>query len=284
MSLLFYFVPFLIRFNYNTVMKLHILQLSFAHVTSKEFKSIRNGEVLKESTVKKLVKAKTISLSYIKETLSKHGVTFITQQSEFYPQLLKQIYDPPYVLYVKGDLKVLQTNFLGVVGSRKASAYTTHVLKKLLPSLKSLSIVSGLAYGADDIAHYISLENGLNTVGVLAFGHDIHYPTSTFKTRQRMEEVCCTISEYPPGTQINKYQFVERNRIIAGMSHGVLVTEAEEKSGSLITLEMAMDENRYVFCVPGNITSPLSIGVNERLKEGAILVTNSDDILIELNI
>ena len=263
-------------------MKLHILQLSFAKVTRKEFQKIRNGEVLKESTIKKLQHAREISLEDIHRKLCENGVTFITESSKYYPASLKEIYDPPYVLYVKGSLSTLNSRKIGIVGSRKAGMYTRQALQRIIPALNEFTVVSGLAYGADDIAHHIALEENIQTIGVLAFGHDIHYPKSTIRTRHRIEKYSCTISEYPPGTPINKHQFVARNRIIAGLSEGVLVTEAEEKSGSLITLEMAMEENRHVFCIPGNITSPLSAGVNARLKEGAIFVTKADDILDEL--
>lgn len=169
-------------------------------------------------------------------------------------------------------------NMLGVVGSRKATSYTVKSLEVLLPSLENIAIISGLAYGADEAAHKTALAYDIKTIGVLAFGHNTHYPKTTADIRIDMERNHLTISEYPPDTEIQKWQFVARNRIIAGCARGVLVTEAEEKSGSLITLEMALDDNRNVYCLPGNITSPLSRGTNLRIKEGASVVTEALDI------
>src|SRR5699024_6661005 len=123
------------------------------------------------------------------------------------------------------------------------------------------------------------MEFDLAIICVFSFGHDTNYPKSTFKVRNDLEKSQLTISEYPPHTQLSKWRFIARNRIIAGASRGVLVTEAEAKSGSLVTLDMALDENRNGYCLPGNITSSLSIGTNSRLKEGATLVTSASEIM-----
>lgn len=171
---------------------------------------------------------------------------------------------------------------LSIVGSRKCTSYTRSALSSLLKELEDVLIVSGLAFGADEHAHKLALDYGLPTVGVLAFGHSIHYPKTTQNLRDTLDRDYLTLSEYPPETRIEKWRFVARNRIIAGLSKAVLVTEAEEKSGSLVTLEMAMDENRTAMCLPGNVTSQYSKGTNKRLVEGAKMVLCAEDIIEEI--
>ncbi|CAD2079148.1 DNA-processing protein DprA [Jeotgalicoccus meleagridis] len=256
-----------------------LLLLSFAGVTAKEYLILKNGEAITPNLEKKLALYKNLSRQEILALLERKNVGFITYQHEFYPSLLKEIYDFPYLLYYRGKLELLKTDMLGVVGSRKASLYSEKALQTIFPDLNKITIISGLAYGADEFAHKTAMEVGLATIGVLAFGHDTHYPKSTFKVRNDLEKSQLTISEYPPHTQLSKWRFIARNRIIAGASRGVLVTEAEAKSGSLVTLDMALDENRNGYCLPGNITSSLSTGTNSRLKEGATLVTSASEIM-----
>lgn len=258
-----------------------LLLLSYAGVTAKEFLALRNHEYIKPDLSKKLAYAKSLNREEILGKLQSSNVDFITYKHSKYPQLLKEIYDFPYIIYYRGNINLLQTDMLGVVGSRKATLYTKNALLDILPKLKGITIISGLAYGADEMAHSITIKSDLKTIGVLAFGHDIHYPKTTEKVRALMEKEHLTISEYPPGTKIEKWRFIARNRIISGCAKGVLVTEAEEKSGSLITLEMALDENRNGYCLPGNITSDFSRGTNLRIKDGAMLVLSADDILLD---
>ncbi len=261
---------------------MNFLALSYAGVTVQEYRQIKEiqSEVrMPQKIQNKLQTAHRLNTEQIKLQLLDRNITYITINDEDYPVLLKEIHDPPYILYMKGELSLLNRPMLGIVGSRKATRYTSESLETIIPDLKNLSVVSGLAYGADEIAHKLCLLHEVPVIGVLAFGHDFHYPKSTYNLRTRMEKSNLTISEYPPHASIQKWRFIARNRIIAGLSYGVLVTEAEEKSGSLVTLEMAMNENRNTYCLPGNITSMLSKGTNARIQEGAEIVLSSDDIL-----
>lgn len=261
---------------------MNFLALSYAGVTVQEYQQIKEAKSdfrLPEKIQRKLSAANRLNLEHINEQLADKNITFIDIDDDNYPKLLKEIHDPPYILFLKGRPELLNKPVLGIVGSRKATRYTSESLREIIPELKNISVVSGLAYGADEIAHKICLAFDIPTMGVLAFGHDLHYPKSTYSIRMQMEREHLTISEYPPHTSIEKWRFIARNRIIAGLSNGVLVTEAEEKSGSLITLEMAVNENRNTYCLPGNITSMLSKGTNARIQEGAEIVLGSRDIL-----
>lgn len=255
-----------------------LLLMSYAGVTSKEYLALKNNGWISPELKRKLDYAYSLDREKIVADLDKVSVDYITHEHSLYPPLLKEIYDFPYILYYRGNPDLLLENMLGVVGSRKATSYTAKSLEAILPSLKNIVIISGLAYGADEAAHKTAIANDIKTIGVLAFGHNTHYPKTTAAIRIEMEKNHLTISEYPPDTKIRKWQFVARNRIIAGSARGVLVTEAEEKSGSLITLEMALDDNRNAYCLPGNITSALSKGTNLRIKEGAAVVTQALDI------
>lgn len=258
------------------------LVLSYAGITVQEYhriESTKHEHLLPEKIRRKLSLAKRMDVDEITGHLKLRGINHVTLDDERYPLLLAEIHDPPYIIFMKGDSSLIHRRALGIVGSRKSSRYTYESLKEIIPLLKNLSVVSGLAYGADEAAHRLCLTNDIPTIGVLAFGHDHHYPKSTYDLRTEMERHHLTISEYPPATSVDKWRFVARNRIIAGLSEGVLVTEAEEKSGSLITLEMAVNENRNTYCLPGNITSKLSKGTNLRIQEGAEIVLTAEDIL-----
>lgn len=224
-----------------------------------------------------------IDAQKIEETLQKEGIHCITQSDDEYPKLLKEIYDPPLCLFVRGNLTGNE-NFLAVVGPRKFSAYGKQVTETLIPSLSQagLTIVSGLALGVDGIAHSVTLQANGKTIAVLGGGIDNKsiQPTAHRKLAEGIiEKGGAVISEYPPYTFPTNYTFPKRNRIIAGMSLGTLVIEAGESSGSLITAQCALDSNREVFAVPQNIFSPTSIGTNSLIKMGAKVVMNYTDIL-----
>jgi DNA processing protein len=200
-----------------------------------------------------------------------------------YPQLLKEIPDPPAVLYVKGNLSFMDRS-ISVVGSRRFSLYgksTTYRFVKEL-SGENINIVSGLALGIDTIAHKSALDNGGFTTAVLGCGVDIVYPYENRGLYERILERGCLISEYPPETKPSKYTFPKRNRIIAGLSYGTVVTEAPEKSGALITAKLANDYGRVVFAVPTNINNPYGKGCNILIKEGAVPLLSADDIKQEI--
>lgn len=226
-------------------------------------------------------------IDQILREMQKKKVDIIPYFDKNYPEGLKEIYNPPVMLYTIGDKSLLGTVSLGVVGSRSVTRYGREVTRTFSESIAKagVTIVSGLARGADSIAHRAALDVGGKTVAVLGSGIDICYPPENFALYEEIAEKGLIVSEYPIGTRPNNYQFPERNRIICGLSNGVLVTEAGEKSGSLITAEYAIEQGRALYVVPGNITSKMSAGSNRYLKtlQGAI-VTEPEDILKEFGI
>ncbi|PIS07819.1 DNA-protecting protein DprA [Candidatus Berkelbacteria bacterium CG10_big_fil_rev_8_21_14_0_10_43_13] len=219
--------------------------------------------------------------------LSKLDVGYITMYDKEYPPLLREIPDYPVILFVRGDPKVLNMPSIAVVGSRKYSTYGAKVATTLTGGCTSngLVIVSGLALGIDAIAHRSALDNWGITVGVVGCGLDRIYPVSNYQLGEEIISSGGTIiSEFPLGVPPMKQNFPMRNRIIAGLALGTLVIEAAESSGSLITAGLALEYNREVFAVPGNIDSQTSAGTNKLIKDGAIPVTEAGDILKVLNI
>jgi DNA processing protein len=205
---------------------------------------------------------------------------------ERYPELLRESYQPPWVLYAKGDLTLLATHKkLAVVGSRQATTYGKMSIKTLFPKLieQQFVIVSGLAKGIDAIGHETAIALGGRTIGVIAGGFSHIYPLENKGLANKMMETQLVLSEYPPHSKPQRWQFPLRNRIISGLTLGTLIIEAKRKSGSLITGSLALNEGREVFAVPGNIASPYSFGTNDLIKQGAKLVQSTDDILEELN-
>jgi DNA processing protein len=221
------------------------------------------------------------------ERLANYDVGYITVFDKGYPKLLKELYDCPVILYVKGENGVLNSLSLGVVGSRKYTSYGKNFSYRFSRDCaqSGLTIVSGLALGIDAFAHQAALDVGGKTVGVLGCGLDNIYPTSNFQLGKSIVENCgAVISEFPLRTPPMKQNFPARNRIIAGLSVGVLVIEAAEKSGALITALQAIENGREVFALPGNIDGENSVGTNRLIQEGAKLVISVEDILKELNI
>ena len=213
------------------------------------------------------------------------GVTIVTRQDAAYPERLAAISDPPAVLYVKGKLPPLDgCPAIAVVGTRNASAYGLSAAKRLAFDLASAGVivVSGMALGCDAAAHSGAIEAGKPTVAVLGCGPDVCYPSENHALFNDIPRTGAIVSEYPPGTKPNAMHFPVRNRIISGLSNGVLVAEADADSGALITAGHALEQGREVYAVPGNIDSPLSAGTNALIKQGARLVTCSADILADL--
>jgi len=221
------------------------------------------------------------------EKIERLNISAITVQDTAYPRRLKEIHSPPSVLYIKGTLPEHLDLALAVVGTRKTSAYGRTVTPTLIGALArtGVLIVSGLALGIDALAHQATLDAGGQTVGVLGCGLDAAYPVTN---RRLAEEIIshggALVSEYPPGTQPLPQHFPARNRIISGMSRGVLVIEGGEDSGSLITAKYAIDQNREVLAVPGNIMSDTSVGPNNLIKMGAKAVTSAADVLAALDL
>lgn len=220
----------------------------------------------------------------ILEDCRKENLRILTFQDAAYPARLKNIYDPPLVLYYKGQMPELDANpVIGVVGTRNASVYGIQTAKRMGWQIGKCGgiVVSGMAKGIDSAATTGALSAGTPAVGVLGCGADIVYPASSRFLFRDMEKLGCLISEFPPGTPPVKWNFPKRNRIISGLSCGVLVVEAPEKSGALITAAQALDQGRDVFTVPGNIDIPTFTGSNRLLREGAMAVASGWDILSE---
>lgn len=215
------------------------------------------------------------------------GVNFLTLEDENYPKMLKNIENPPAVLYYKG--KLFECNLektLAVVGSRKASTYARDNLKKIISGLGNtdVCVVSGLASGIDTVAHTAAIENNLKTIGVIASGFDYIYPASNKTLYQNIENgYGAVVSEYYPTFEPMKFRFPQRNRIVSGLSYGTLVAEASLRSGALITANLTLEQGRELMCIPGEISNPNTEGIYKLLKNGATIVTESEDILNALN-
>ncbi|MFA6379091.1 MAG: DNA-processing protein DprA [Candidatus Omnitrophota bacterium] len=217
--------------------------------------------------------------------LSKHKAFVISVFDAAYPKQLKEIADPPVVLYGKGNLGLMQEAIVAIVGCRKASVYGITTAEKLAQDLCSYNIVvaSGLARGIDTAAHRGALKVQGKTIAVLGTGLSHIYPPENKKLFEAIAEKGLLISEFPMETLPKPFQFPRRNRIISGLSLGVVVVEAARKSGALITTDLALEQGREVFAVPGKVDSLSSQGVNELIKQGAKLVTCVDDITEELS-
>lgn len=215
------------------------------------------------------------------------GFHIYTLADAGYPLSLKRINAPPPVLYVRGDLAACQgMSWIGIVGTRKATAYGRHVAKTLAFDLaiSGLGVVSGLARGIDSAAHRGALAAGGVTAAVLGSGLDIIYPPENKDLAAEIAAGGVLMSEFPPGTRPLSQNFPRRNRIISGLALGIVVVEAGEKSGALITADLALEQGREVFAVPGPVTSPVSAGPNRLIIQGARLVESAADILEELSL
>ncbi len=221
------------------------------------------------------------------EKLERASVQVFTWHDEKYPARLKETYDKPPLLYVRGELTSSDEWCVALVGTRRATAYGRQVADELAKGLASngVTVVSGLARGIDTIGHKAVLAAGGRTVAVLACGLDTVYPPENLRLAQEITEHGALISDYALGTQPQSQFFPRRNRIMVGLSLGVLVIEGDVKSGALITARQALDENREVFAVPGSIYSPTFRGTNWLIQHGqAKLVTRVEDVLEELNL
>jgi len=227
-----------------------------------------------------------ISLDAEMEKLERYKVKVLVYEDSPYPSRLKEIYDYPPVLYVRGNLPADDEPCLAIVGTRRPTIYGRQVTEEVVADLarSEITIVSGLARGIDSVAHRAALDTGGKTVAVFASGLDIVYPGENAKLAQAIMEHGALVSEYPLGVKPRAENFPLRNRIMSGLSLGVLVVEAGERSGGLITAHQALEQNREVFAIPGSILSPASQGTNRLIQEGARLVRNYTDILQELNL
>jgi DNA processing protein len=214
-----------------------------------------------------------------------HSVQLVDFREQLYPAPLRHIFNPPPVLYIKGQFPEAQC-FLAMVGSRKATAYGLSAAKRMAAETanKGIVIVSGGAYGIDTASHKGALEGGGITVAVIGSGFDNIYPAGNHRLFSQIQEKGAVITEFSPDTEPLGIHFPLRNRIIAGISSAVLVVEAAIKSGAVITARLAMEEGRDVFAIPGDITSPTSMGTNSLIQDGAKLISCSEDILAEYHL
>lgn len=233
-----------------------------------------------------LVLRPRISLDTEMKKLEHYQIKALTCEDPAYPARLREIYDYPPVLYVRGNLPPQDEPCLAVVGTRHPTIYGRQVTEEIVTELvqHKIVIVSGLARGIDSIAHLAALDAGGKTMAVFASGLDIVYPAENAKLAQAITERGALISEYPPGVKPKAERFPLRNRIMSGLSLGVLIVEAGAESGALITARQAVEQNREVFAIPGSILSPASKGTNSLIQEGAKLVCNCSDVLQELNL
>ena len=217
------------------------------------------------------------------ELLAKKNVNIITCKDDLYPQKLLNIYDRPPFIYVRGKLSKDDIN-IAIVGSRAASTYGKYTTEKISRelALQGLTVVSGMARGIDSAAHRGAITAHGRTIAILGSGLDVIYPPENKKLFNDIIENGAVISEFPLCTPPRSANFPARNRIISGMSYGVVIVEAGEKSGSLITARLALEQGREVFAVPGSIDSAGSRGTNKLIKQGAKLIENTDDILEEI--
>lgn len=230
---------------------------------------------------------KKINPDFELEKVNKARVNIVTVEDPTYPKLLKEIYDPPFLLYYKGNLSEEDEFSLAVVGSRKFSLYgkeaTSNIVRELAQN--KITIISGLALGIDALAHQATLRAKGKTIAVLGSGLDNIYPVSNLRLADEIvSSFGALISEFPLGAPPLKHHFPQRNRIISGMSLGTLIVEAGKESGALITAKCALEQNREIFAVPGNIYSETSQGTNHLIKMGAKPITQAADILDALNL
>ena len=224
-----------------------------------------------------------IDIDKVFATVETKGINFLTLEDENYPYMLKNIENPPVVLYYKG--KLFECNLgktLAVVGSRKASSGARDNLRKIISGLGNtdICIVSGLASGIDTVAHASAIENNLKTIGVIASGFDYVYPSQNKTLYENIENgYGAVVTEYYPTFEPIKFRFPQRNRIVSGLSYGTLVVEASLRSGALITANLTLEQGRELMCMPGDISNPNTQGIYKLLKNGATMVTEGNDIL-----
>lgn len=239
-----------------------------------------------DETISLIYQSKKTNLEKELTFFKEKNINIISLKDKNYPINLKNISHPPLFLYYKGDISIANEKTIGIVGTRRPTTYGKRVCEKITTDLvkSQVTIVSGLALGIDAISHKTTLENNGKTIAVVGSGLDIIYPRENKRYWEEIGEKGLLISEFPLGTEPLSYNFPMRNRIIVGLSKGIVVVESKEKGGSLITASLALEEGRDVFAIPGDIYSPVSTGTNNLIKNSeAKLITSSEDILKEFN-
>lgn len=272
--------------TFNSLLKYFKTAKKAWNATSNELKS---SKILGEKTLASFEKSRNeIDVKNYLEKLKQKKASFLALCDKNYPKLLKEIPNPPIVLFVKGDISKIDFNkTIGVVGTRRITNYGRDITRLFSSGLaqSDFTIVSGLAMGVDAEAANSAIEAKARTIAVMGNGVDLCFPSTNEKLYDKIiDGNGIIVSEYPLGLSPNKGTFPSRNRIIAGLSMGVLVTEGAEDSGSLITADYAFKFNRKVFAIPGPITSSFSVGPLKLIEKGAKLVTSAEDIIKELGI
>jgi DNA processing protein len=242
-------------------------------------------QVLDEASVASVASVRrSLDLDREMERIDRLGITVVTLGDGKYPQLLREVPAPPSVIYYKGTLLDDDLKAVGMVGTRRCTAYGRQIAATMAEEFAhaGVTVVSGLALGIDGQAHRGALAGGGRTIAVLGSGVDQIYPSSHRDLARQIAENGAVLSDYPPGTKPDARNFPPRNRIIAGLSKGVVVVEAPKRSGALITVDFAADYGREVFCVPGNVQSELSAGCHAVIRDGGRLVTSAADVLDDL--
>lgn len=233
-----------------------------------------------------LVARREIDVQELYHRTTQDGVRIACWADEEYPRLLSEISAPPPILYYRGALIEPDTTAVAIVGTRRVTAYGREMAYRIAFDLAKagVTIVSGLALGVDGIAHRAALEAGGRTIAVLGSGIDVLYPWQHRDLAKRIADQGAVVSDYPPGTKPDRFNFPPRNRIISGLSLGVVVVEAPEKSGALITVDFAAEQGRDAFAVPGPVQAPASAGCLKIIRDGATMVRSADDVLEDLHL
>ncbi|MDG5788202.1 DNA-processing protein DprA [Evansella sp. AB-P1] len=271
--------------NYQLVKKFYDHDPTFATIHQLTPQQLINQlKITKKKSYELVLNLRKVNVNSLLQEYIRKDIHYLTIFDDDYPKSLKSIYDPPWIIYFQGNKSLLYNHMsLSVVGTRHPSKYIYEELQKILIPVikKDVSIVSGLALGIDRMAHELTLNNNGKTIAVLGFGLDWVYPAAHSSLFQRMKEKNLIITEYPPYLRPQKWHFPERNRIISGLSSATFVVEAKDKSGSLITADLALQQGRDVFALPGRISNVESQGTNKLIQDGAKIILSENDILEE---
>ena len=244
---------------------------------------LENSRILSKENIDEILNPRyKQNLSVYVDYMKKNNIHIITLYDENYPENLKQIYDNPIVLYAKGNLKLLNSNGIAIVGSRNCTEYGKTIATEIAYNIAKTGkcVISGLAKGIDSFAHLGAINAEGDTIGVLGCGLDNIYPSENKELAERIiKSNGLLISEYIVGMKPEKKNFPERNRIISALSRGIVVVEAREKSGALITADFGLEQGKEIFAVPGNIDNSNSKGTNELIKQGAYILTEYKDVI-----
>jgi len=277
----------LLKLSYSKLTSKKITRLittfNIDEIFEKDLSEINNAINIKEEEWENV---KNIKVEKAKKILSDVGAKIININDEDYPENLKNVIDPPPIIYLRGELKPEDSLAVGIVGSRNCTEYGRTVAKTLAKELApyGITIISGLARGIDTAAHFGALEGGGRTIAVMATGIERVYPSSNRNLASHIVKNGALVTDFPPLTSPIGYHFPLRNRIISGLSNAIIAVQAEKRSGVFSTVSWALDYNREVFAVPGNVDIRQSRGTNKLIKMGASVVTSSEDILQALNI